>query len=117
MVTRGQTLQTDGELDVAGADDVLDLKVRELGIEAKLLDDARVLAGGQLGVVLGLGTGDNHLARGEDQGGGLGLTNTHDNGRETLWSDKKVQPLHLITQPTSGKIPLGCTRRCERAAQ
>lgn len=39
-----QTLQTDGKLDVARADDVLDLKIRKLGIEPQLLDDSRVFA-------------------------------------------------------------------------
>lgn len=87
MATR-QTLQTDGELDVARADDVLDLEIRELGIEAKFLDDTRVLAGRQLRVIFRLGTGDDHLARGKDQRGGLGLTDTHDHGGETLFGDQ-----------------------------
>lgn len=91
MVTRGQTLQSDGELNVARADDVLNLEVRELGIEAKFLDDARVLAGRQLRVIFRLGTGDDHLARRKDQGGGLGFANPHDDGGETLQTDK-VQP-------------------------
>ena len=34
VVARSQTLQTDGELDVARANDVLDLEIRELGVEA-----------------------------------------------------------------------------------
>jgi hypothetical protein len=34
VVARGQTLQTDGELDIAGTDNVLDLEVRELRVEA-----------------------------------------------------------------------------------
>lgn len=84
VVARGQTLQTDGELDVAGADNVLDLEVGELGVETELLDDTRVLARSQLRVILRLGTGDDHLARGKDQGGGLGLTDPHDDGGETL---------------------------------
>ena len=80
----GQTLETDGELDVARADNVLDLEVGELGIEAELLDDAGVLARSKLRVVLGLGTSDNHLAAGEDQSRGLGLADSHDDGSETL---------------------------------
>lgn len=90
VVTAGQTLQANRELDVAGANDVLDLEVRELGIEAKLLDDARVLARRQLRVILRLGTGDDHLARGKDQSGGLGLADTHDDSSETL--GRGVQP-------------------------
>lgn len=34
MVARSQTLETDGELDIARTDDVLDLEVRKLGVEA-----------------------------------------------------------------------------------
>lgn len=34
VVTRSETLQTDGELDVARSDNVLDLEVGELGVEA-----------------------------------------------------------------------------------
>src|SRR5271163_4111689 len=39
-----KTLKTDGELDVAGADNVLNLEVGEFGIEPKLLDDASAFA-------------------------------------------------------------------------
>lgn len=39
-----KTLQADGELDVTGADDVLDLEIGELRVEAKLLDDSRILS-------------------------------------------------------------------------
>jgi len=84
MVARSQTLQANGELDIARTDYVLDLKVRELRVEAELLDDAGVLAAGELAVVLGLGASDDHLAGSEDQGGGLGLADTHDHGCETL---------------------------------
>ena len=84
VVTACQTFETDRELDVARADNVLDLKVGELRVEAKLLDDTSVLAAGKLAVVLGLGTSDDHLAGGEDQGSRLGLTNTHDDGGKTL---------------------------------
>ena len=84
VMATSQALQTNGELDVAGTDDVLDFEIRELGIEAELLNDTRILPGRQLGVVLRLGTRDDHLARSEDQRGGLGFPDTHDHGRETL---------------------------------
>lgn len=71
-------------LTVAAANDVLDLEVLERSVEAELLDDAGILAACQTGVVLGLGTSDNHLAAGEDEGGGLGLTNAHDDGSKAL---------------------------------
>jgi hypothetical protein len=44
VMARCKTLQADRELDVARANDVLDLEVRELCVEAELLDDARILS-------------------------------------------------------------------------
>jgi len=84
VVAAGQTLQTDRELDVARADDVLDLEIRELGIEAELLDDTRVLPRRQFRVILGFRTSDNHLAGREDQRSGLRLADTHDHRSKTL---------------------------------
>ena len=84
MMSAGQPLKTDGELDVARSDNVLDFEIRELGIEPQLLDDPRVFAGRQLGIILGLGTGYDHLARRKDQRGGLGFANTHYDGGESL---------------------------------
>lgn len=84
VMARSQTFETDGELDIARTDNVLDLEVGELGVEAELLDDTGVLARGKLGVILRLGTCDNHLAGGEDQSGGLGLADTHDDSGKTL---------------------------------
>lgn len=34
VMARSQTFQTDGEFDIAGADNILDFEVRELGIKA-----------------------------------------------------------------------------------
>lgn len=79
-----KTFQSDRELDVARANNVLNLEVGELGVEAELLDDTSVLARSQLRVVLRFGTSDDHLARREDQGGGLGLADTHNNSGETF---------------------------------
>ena len=79
-----KTLKTNGELDVTRADDVLNLELRELCVEAELLDDTRVLARRQARIVLGLGTGDDHLARREDEGCRLGVADAHDDGGETL---------------------------------
>lgn len=105
MVARSQTLQTDGELDIARADNVLDLEVRELGVEAcdvfvsemlstsllleqlsltKLLNDPGILAASKLGVILRLSASNDHLSAGENEGGCLGLTNTHDDSGESL---------------------------------
>ena len=41
-MTRRKALQTNRKLDIARADNVLDLEVREFGVEAKLLDDSCV---------------------------------------------------------------------------
>ncbi len=79
-----KSLKTDGELDVARADDVLDLELRELRVEAKLLNDTRIFARRQPRVILRLRTGDDHLARREDERRGLRVTDTHDDSGETL---------------------------------
>lgn len=84
VMARSQTFQTDGELDVAAANNVLDLEVAELCVEAKLLDDTGILPGRKLGVILRLGSSYNHLAGGEDKSSCLGLTNSHDDSGETL---------------------------------
>lgn len=84
VVAASQALQTNGELDVTGTDDVLDLEIRELRVEAELLNDTSILPRCQLRVILRFRTGNDHLTRGEDQRGGLRLTDTHDHGRETL---------------------------------
>lgn len=85
-----KTFKSDGKLDVARANDVLDLEIGKLGIETKLLNDTSVLAASKLAIVFTLGTGHDHLARGKDEGGGLGLANTHDDGRETLSEGEKT---------------------------
>jgi len=54
------------------------------GIEPELLYYSSVFPTCQLAVVLGLCTRHHHLARGEDQCRGLGLTNAHDDSRESL---------------------------------
>ena len=44
VMARRKTFETDREFDIARADDVLDLEVRELGIKAELLNNSCVLA-------------------------------------------------------------------------
>ena len=112
VVTACQAFETDRELDVARADDVLDLEVRELRVEAKLLDDTSVLAAGKLAVVFGLGTSDDHLAGGEDQGGRLGLTDTHDDGGKTL-GDMLAEG--RMPRRADAPVPWGCIPRYGRA--
>lgn len=99
VVTRGQPLQTDGELDVARADNILDLEIGKLGVETKLLDNSRILARSQLRIILGLGTSNNHLARGEDESGGLGFTDTHDHGSKTLRREQSSATLYPDMRP------------------
>lgn len=42
MMARRKAFETDGELDIARADNVLDLEVRELGVKPEFLDDSCV---------------------------------------------------------------------------
>ena len=84
MMATSKAFKADRELDVARADDVLDLEVRELCIEAKLLDDARVLSRGELRVILRLCPRHDHFARCEDECSGLWVADTHDDGSESL---------------------------------
>lgn len=84
MMARSQAFQTDGKLNVAGADNVLDFEVGKLGIEAELLDNTGVFSGSKLRIILRFSTSDDHLARGKDQSSCLGLANAHDDGGETL---------------------------------
>ena len=87
MMTRSQTLQADGELDIARSHNVLNLEVGELGVESKFLDDPSVLARRQLGIVFRFRSSHHHLTRGEDERRRLGLTNSHDDRSETLKAD------------------------------
>lgn len=43
-MTRRKAFKTNWELDIARADNVLDLEIRELGVKAELLDDSCVFA-------------------------------------------------------------------------
>lgn len=43
-MTRRKAFKTDWEFNVARADNILDLEIRELGVEAELLDDSGVFA-------------------------------------------------------------------------
>ena len=83
-MARCQTLETNRKLDVARADNVLDLEIRKLGVEPELLDDARILARGKFAVVFALCARHHHFARGENEGRGFGLADAHDDGCESL---------------------------------
>ncbi len=79
-----KSLQANGELYVTTTHDVLNFELGELRVEAKLLNDTRVLARREPRVVFRLGTRDNHLPRREDQGGGLWVAYAHDDSCKTL---------------------------------
>lgn len=81
----GETLETNGEFYITGPDNVLDFKVSEAGGKAELLNDSSVLSSGEFGIILTLGTGDDHLTTGKDECGGLWITNTHDDSGKSLW--------------------------------
>lgn len=85
----GETLEADRKLDVARPDNVLNLEVGELCVEAQLLDDSCVLPRCKLRVVLRLCAGDDHLTRSEDECRCLWLANTHDDGGKTLFRRKE----------------------------
>jgi len=79
-----KTFKTNGEFDIARPDDVLDLELSELSIEAKLLDNTSIFARGKARVVLGFGASNNHLARRKNKRGRFGLANTHNDSSKTL---------------------------------
>lgn len=84
MMARGEPLETDREFDIARSDDILNLEVGELRVEAELLDDTSVFARRKFRVIFRLSSRDDHLAGGEDQRGGFRFANTHDDSSETL---------------------------------
>src|SRR6266481_4672784 len=57
-----ETLDIDLKLDIAAAHDILNLEFRKLGVKAKLLDNARVLARCQARITFTLRTSDDHPA-------------------------------------------------------
>ena len=84
VMATSQTFKTNWELDVARPDNVLNLEVCKLGIEAELLNNTGVFATRQSAIVFRFRAGHNHLARSEDESGRLRFTNAHDDGSETL---------------------------------
>lgn len=78
-----QTLQRDGETHVAGTHNVLDLEFLHVHTETHFLDGLGVLLGSVLAQLLTLGSSADHLARGEDESGGLRLSNSHDDSSES----------------------------------
>ena len=110
MMFRGETLQTNWELDVTRTNDVLDLEVGELGIETELLDDPGVFARGKLRVIFRLCTGDDHLARGEDECGCLWVADSHDYGSKSLQqSISTVNDVHMSLVSTYLWVVLSIT--------
>src|SRR6266478_1556418 len=79
-----KTLETNWEFDVAAAHDVLNLEFRKLGVKAKLLDNARVLARRQARIIFALCTSHDHLARRENKCGCFRIANPHDDCGKTL---------------------------------
>lgn len=112
MMAAGQTLEADGEVDVARPDNILDFEIGEFGIEPKLLDDTRVFATRELAIVFRLGTSHDHLTRGKDEGSRLWLSYTHDHSCETL-AKTSIGRRQLTLQ----SIPWGYTLHSGRAAR
>ena len=84
MMLGSKTFQSNRKLDVTRADNVLDLKIGELGIESQLLDDASVFPRCQFRIILRLRTSNYHFARGKDECGGFWIANAHNDSSETL---------------------------------
>lgn len=99
VMARCKSFQANGEFDITRADDVLDLEVRELGVKSELLNNTSVFARREFRVIFRLGTSNDHLARSKDQSSGLGFTNTHDDGSETL--DRNASLVKVATKDTS----------------
>lgn len=97
----GQTFKPDREPDVARSNNILDLKLSELGLKAQLLNDSSVLATGQATVVLRLGSSYDHFARGENECRRLGLTNAHDDGGESLCRLSRVSDFDQCVTATA----------------
>jgi hypothetical protein len=80
-----ESLKRYGELDIARANNVLDFKILKLNLCIRhLLNHFRILFGRVSRLILAFGTGDDHFARGEDEGSGLGVTDANDHGRKTF---------------------------------
>jgi hypothetical protein len=88
---KGQALQSNRKLDIARCDNVLDLKVGELGREAKLLDDACVFSSGKSREFFVFGSGTHHLARCKDECCCLWLTNSHNHSSKALYNSREQQ--------------------------
>ena len=84
VVTACQAFETDGKLNIATAHNILYLEVRELGVEAELLNDTRVLAASKFAIVFGLGACDDHFAGSEYERSSLWLANTHYDGGKSF---------------------------------
>lgn len=66
VMTRRKAFKADWEFNIARADNILDLEIRKLGVEAELLDDSGVFARRQARVILRFGTSNYHLAGSKD---------------------------------------------------
>jgi len=118
MMTARKAFETDGKFDVARSDNVLDLEVGEFGIEAKLLDDARILPRSKLAVIFRLCTSDDHLAGGKDESGRFRLAYSHDDGCETLQSfNTNIHHNQKRRRGGRENLPLDCIPRYEHAAR
>lgn len=80
-----KSLQTNGELDIARTDNVLNLELGKLCVKPELLDDACVFARSETRVVFRFGTRDDHFSRRKDERRRFRFADTHDHSGKTLW--------------------------------
>lgn len=80
-----QAFQADAEFDITGTHDVLNLEVLELYCwVSDLLDHFGIHACSCFRLFLTFGTSNDHLARTENEGCGLRITNSDDDSCETF---------------------------------
>ena len=83
-MSEDETLKSDGELDIATANHILNLEVFKLCRESQFLHYSGVFPSGKSRVLLRLGSCAHHLPGAEDEGSCPRLSNSHDDGRASL---------------------------------
>lgn len=79
-----EAFEGNGELNIAGADYVLDFEFFQGDLEAHFFDGLHVDFSGLFGQLFAFGSGADHFAAGEDEGGGFGFSDSHDDGSESF---------------------------------
>jgi hypothetical protein len=109
LMAVAQVLERYRELDIARTDNVLYLEILQLDVVAShLFDHFRILFGRVPRLILAFGSGDDHFARGEDEGSGLGVTDANDHGRETFGVVFSIPAVQGDVSEVQGCPQIGC---------